>query len=304
MRRQGRSRGSRAGARRRAPWGSATRAGLLAGVLLAPLAVLLALDPVAQSAAYHDFADRRAWLGVPNFADVASSLPFLVIGLLGVAGSARWTAGEARRSWRILFVAVALVGPGSAYYHLDPGNDTLVWDRLPMGIAFMALFVALLTERVDPRGQRFVLAPALALGAGAALHAYLSEDLRLWIWVQLAALLAVPALLILHPARYTRGGALLFGLGCYTAAKIVEFADLRIFEATAGLLSGHTLKHLIAALAPLAVHRMLLRRRPLARAGEGSPATAVRAIPDDAPSRPRRRPRGGRQAPGAGRAKG
>lgn len=274
---RGRSGGTRAGARRRraSRRSAATKAGLLAFVLLAPLAALLTLDPIAQSAAYHDFADRRTWFGVPNFADVASSLPFLVLGLWGAAGSARWVAGEARRSWRILFVAVALVGPGSAYYHLDPGNDTLLWDRLPMGIAFMALFTALLAERVDPRCQRFALAPALALGAGAALYGYLSDDLRLWIWVQFAALLAIPALAILYPARYTRGGALLFGLGCYAAAKLVEFADLRIFEATAGALSGHTLKHLIAALAPLAVHLMLIRRRPLAPAdaapGSGFP---------------------------------
>ena len=208
---------------------------------------------------------------------MASSLPFLVIGLWGATRSTRWVAGEARRSWRVLFVAVALVGPGSAYYHLDPGNDTLLWDRLPMGIAFMALFVALLTERAGPRVQRFALAPALALGAGAALHAYLSDDLRLWIWVQFAALLAVPALLILYPARHTRGGALLFGLGCYAAAKVVEFADLRVFEATAGALSGHTLKHLLAALAPLAVHLMLLRRQPLARANTASDPREARA---------------------------
>ena len=263
MERPGHPRVSPAGARHRPSWRSATRPWALALVLLAPLAVLLSLDPVAQSAAYHDFADRRLLLGIPNFADVASSLPYLAIGLWGAAGSARWVAGEARRSWRILFVAVALVAPGSAYYHLDPGNDTLLWDRLPMGVAFMGLFVALLAERVDPRCQRFGLAPALLLGAGAALYGYLGDDLRLWIWVQLAAMLAIPVLLALYPARYTGGGVLLFGLGCYAAAKLVEFADLRIFEATGGMLSGHTLKHLIAALAPLAVHLMLLHRRPV-----------------------------------------
>ena len=237
---------------------------MLALVLLAPLVALLSLDPIAQDPAYHDFADRRTFFGIPNFADVASSGVYLVVGVWGLAGSARWVGEEARPSWRVLFAAMVLVSFGSAWYHLSPDNDTLVWDRLALGIAFMGLFVALLAENVAPRIQRFGLLPALALGAGSVVYWHSSGDLRPYVWVQLAPLLAIPVLLFLFPPRYTCRAYLLFGLGCYAAAKLAETGDAAIFDTTAGTVSGHTLKHLIAALAPLAVHLMLLRRRPLA----------------------------------------
>lgn len=49
------------------------------GVLLA--LALIVHGPIPQWAAYHAFADRRALFGLPNAADVLSSLPFGMIGL-------------------------------------------------------------------------------------------------------------------------------------------------------------------------------------------------------------------------------
>jgi hypothetical protein len=49
------------------------------------VAVADALAPrVPQPAWYHDFADRRAWLGIANFGDVASNAAFLVAGIWGL----------------------------------------------------------------------------------------------------------------------------------------------------------------------------------------------------------------------------
>jgi hypothetical protein len=50
----------------------------------------------------------------------------------------------------------------------------------------------------------------------------------------------------------------------YLAAKVTESLDEQIWDLTAGLVSGHTLKHLFAALAGVVVCMTLLRRRPLA----------------------------------------
>lgn len=240
---------------------SAWRRGALAFALLAPLAVLLSLDPIPQSLAYHDFADRRTILGVPNFADVVSSLVFLAVGLWGLAGAARWEGEEARLSWRAFFAAMVLLGFGSVWYHLSPDNDTLVWDRLAIGLACSALLVAILAENVAPCIQRWGLAPALLLGAGSVVYWHGSDDLRFYVWVQLAPLLAVPAAIALFPPRYSHRAWLLAGLACYGAAKLAELADAEVFEATGHVLGGHTAKHLLAALAPVCVHLMLLRRR-------------------------------------------
>ena len=242
---------------------SGSRRGALALALIAPLVVLLSLDPIPQSSAYHDFADRRAFFGIPNFADVASNLAFLAVGLWGLACAPRWEAGEARFSWRILFAATALLCFGSAAYHLYPGNETLVSDRLAIGAICAALLVALLAENVAPCIQRFGLAPALLLGAASVLYWYWNDDLRLYVWMQLAPFVTVFVLLVLFPARHSHRGWLIFGLACYGAAKLAEIADDAVFASSAGILGGHTLKHLLAGAGIAGINLMLLRRRPV-----------------------------------------
>ena len=240
-----------------------SRRGVLALALTAPLAVLLLLEAIPQSSAYHDFADRRVLFGIPRFADVISNIVFLAVGLWGLACAPRWEAGEARLPWRILFAATALLCFGSAAYHLSPSNETLIWDRLAISAVCAALLVALLAENVAPCIQRFGLVPALLLGALSVLYWYWSDDLRLYIWIQLAPFLAIPFLLGLFPARHSHRVWLLFGLACYGAAKLAEVADDAVFVASAGIIGGHTLKHLLAALGIVAINLMLLRRRSL-----------------------------------------
>jgi len=56
---------------------------VLAIVLVAIVAIFL-LQPIPQSEAYHNFADKRALFGIPNFLNVVSNLLFLVVGALGI----------------------------------------------------------------------------------------------------------------------------------------------------------------------------------------------------------------------------
>jgi hypothetical protein len=238
---------------------------------LAAGAATLALPRIAQDPAYHAFADARGWAGVPNAANVLSSLLLsaaALIGLLAVAGErARFADPRERAIWRVLFASVALVGPGSAWYHLDPSNATLVWDRLPMAAGFAALLAAIVAERVGPALGARLLAPLVAAGALSVLYWHVTEargagDLRPYAFVQLYPLLAIPLLWALFPARYTRGGDWLAALALYGASKAAEGADAAVFRA-GGLVSGHTLKHALAAMGVAALASMLLRREPL-----------------------------------------
>ncbi len=43
------------------------------------------------------------------------------------------------------------MGVGSGYYHLSPSNATLVWDRIPMSIAIMALLSIVIGEYMSIR---------------------------------------------------------------------------------------------------------------------------------------------------------
>ena len=234
-------------------------AGLLV-LVFAPLACLfLFAGPIPQDQSFHALADRRTFLGVPNFADVASNLPFLLVGVAGVLWCFRIGAG-ARNSWMVFFLGVALVFFGSGYYHLAPRDDSLVWDRLPMTVAFMGLLAALLSEHLFERIELPLLAAALAVGIASVLLWRHTGDLRVYIWVQAVGLLVIPYLLAAYPGRHTHRRYLLYGLGLYALAKAAELSDHQIFAATSGMISGHTLKHLLAAAAPFCVYLMLRRR--------------------------------------------
>ena len=114
--------------------GRAAEVLVLAAAPLALLGALLAKAPIAQLPDYHDFADQRALLGIPHFWNLVSNLPFVLVGALGLA-LLRGRPPGASAAWAVMFGATLLVGLGSAYYHLVPGDATLVWDRLPIGVA-------------------------------------------------------------------------------------------------------------------------------------------------------------------------
>lgn len=240
------------------------RVGVLVLVLLVLLAAILAFVPAAQDPGYHHFADQRRLLGVPNLLDVASNLAFLIVGACGIALCLGERRPRAFASWATLFTGVALVSLGSAYYHWAPSDATLVWDRLPMTLGFMALFVALLAEHVGERRERMLLAPALIAGVASVVWWRWAGDLRFYLWVQAAPLLCIPLVLLLFPARYTHRRFLAYALVLYMVAKVAEHADRDIFELTRHVVSGHTLKHLLAAGAIVCVLQMLRRRSPVA----------------------------------------
>ncbi len=227
------------------------------------LAVLLVVTAVAagvvfaqprlpQDPAYHLFVDTRLVFGIPNAWNVLSNLPFLIIGLLGIAA---WTrAAERKAGWLCFFVGIALTAFGSAWYHLAPSNETLLWDRLPMTLGFMALFAGVIGERISEHAYRLLLWPLIGVGVASVLYWYASErdgagDLRLYVLVQFFPLLTIPLIMALYEPRYTHGRYILFALAAYAAAKACEVLDRQIGDLTAGILCGHALKHLVAAFA-------------------------------------------------------
>lgn len=243
---------------------------LVAAALIA--AVVLALAPrIPQPAEYMRFADERSFLGVPNAQNVLSNLGFLIVGLWGMAGVAarRGTFAEPleRLPYLIFFLGVALTCFGSAYFHWSPSHATLVWDRLPMTVAFTALFAALLGERTSVRLGLICLPLFMLAGLGSVLYWFASEnaghgDLRPYIFVQFFPLLGIPLLFVLLRPRYTRSADIFLVIAFYVVAKLCEGFDRAIFAASAGLVGGHALKHLFAAAGVWFVLRMLEKREP------------------------------------------
>ena len=239
------------------------RHGVLLMFIFGSFIWVLTLAPIPQDQSYHAFSDTRVLLGIPNFLNVFSSVFFLVIGLLGIQLCAHRDLGSAKKAWLIFFVGVALVGLGSAYYHWSPDNTTLVLDRLPMTIGFMALLVALLSEYVDPRlSNIFLLLTSLLLGAATVLYWHWTDDLRFYVWIQFMPLVVLLLLVSLFKSAYAQQRMILLLLLCYLLAKITELYDTEIFRATNDLVSGHTLKHCLASVSCYVVLLMLRKREP------------------------------------------
>jgi len=227
---------------------------------LCPLLILLFMAPIPQDPAYHAFADQRTLLGVPNFSDVASSVPLSLVGAMGL-----WTC-LARRlrgmsaGWLVFFAGITLVGAGSTYYHWAPDNDTLVWDRLPITLAYTGFFVALVSEWISPRLAAILFLPAVLAGLGSVIYWHYYDDLRLYAWIQLLPLATLPLVIISFRPHYSHRGYLLAALALFVLARISEVYDREIFALTGHFLSGHTLKHVHAALAVCALLIMLNAR--------------------------------------------
>ena len=243
-------------------------------VMAIALAAWLA-PPFAQPDDYHRFADQRPILGVPNFSDVVSNLAFLVVGAMGLYfvlrgtrtdGSPAFRDPSERLAWGVAFGAVALTFCGSAYYHWAPDNARLIWDRLPIAVGFASMVAAIVSERISTKAGLRLLLPLVLLGAASVWYwrwsaARGAEDLNPYGAVQFGSALIIVVVIVLFPARYTRSGDFLGALFLYALAKIAESFDHAIFAATGGIISGHTLKHLLAASAVFWLLRMLKLRR-------------------------------------------
>jgi hypothetical protein len=210
-----------------------------------------------QDQDYHRFADGRTLLGIQNAADVLSSLPFILVGAMGLAWL--WRSRSQLHSYWLMFGAVALTGLGSVYYHLAPDDARMVWDRLPIAIAFMALLSAVISERVSTRAGTVLLLPLAIIGASSVFYWAAFDDLLPYALVQFGAIAAIVALCLRFPSRYTRGSDIFVAVAIYALAKASEMLDARVY-ALGGIVSGHTLKHLIAALAVWWLVRMLQLR--------------------------------------------
>jgi hypothetical protein len=249
------------------------RGWVLVGSLVACTVAAVVVPPMAQPLSYHAFADCRSFWSIPNFFNVVSNLPFLIGGGLGLAilfrAGGNFIQQREALPYMIFFLGALLTSFGSAYYHLAPDNPRLVWDRLPMTLGFAGLVSAALAERANVEGGLRALWPLLIIGALTVLVWYAGERIGRGNVIPYGlfqgwSILAIVLLIVAFPARrYSHGSLLAWAAGWYGLAKVFESFDLGVFRLTAGLLSGHTIKHLLAAGAVFAIARQLRLRRAL-----------------------------------------
>jgi len=241
----------------------------LISITLLLVIVVLASDPVPQDPGYHDFADQRTVLGMPNAYNVLSNELFVFIGAWGAAFTLQFLRSGSNTvlmiQYFLFFAGVFLTGLGSSYYHYAPSNQTMLWDRLPMSIAFMALLSSVITECVDRKTGAFLLAPLVVLGIFSVLYWVWTEnrglgDLRPYILVQFLPVVLIPIILLLYQPAKQYAAPVWALTTLYVVAKVFEIFDQQLYVIT-GIVSGHTVKHILAAAGTGVVLIMLYARR-------------------------------------------
>lgn len=228
---------------------------LLIFLALTSIIFLILHGPIPQSSSYHSFADHNTFYGINNFYNVVSNFPFFIVGAIGVFFILKndFLYKSARLCF---FIGIFLTGIGSAYYHYDPSASTLVWDRLPMTITFMSFFSFILFRSFSFRNHDNILIVLLLTGIASVIYWYVGElegngDLRLYALVQFYPVVAIIIILLWNGNDRQMFGVIFW----YVAAKVFEATDQELFSLTE-VISGHTIKHLMAACA--AVHLLAL----------------------------------------------
>lgn len=229
--------------------------------------VLMIVTPaIPQSQDYHNFADQRTFFGIPNALNVISNFPFLIIGLIGLVfchhgNYFKLSLQGELWGWTCFYVGVAAVGIGSSYYHLKPDDASLVWDRLPMTVAFTSIIAIFIIERIDERKGMISIIPLVLAGVISIVYWRFFDDLRPYALIQFVPCIAIPLMAILLPPMYTHSTYWLWAAGFYLLAKVLEATDDVVYKWTHHIVSGHTLKHLFAAMVPVFLTFMLAKRR-------------------------------------------
>ncbi|MEX0976395.1 MAG: hypothetical protein WDZ50_04790 [Woeseia sp.] len=241
-------------------------------VLFVVLFVAFLKEPIPQDPAYHEFADVRYFFGVPNFWNVMSNLPFVIVGTAGLAllnmPNRLSLLPELQGIYGLLFAGWVVTGFGSAWYHLQPNNSSLVWDRLGITVAIAALFSVVVGEHMSPRCARRLILPLVLVGVASVSYWAFTEsrgagDLRPYALFQFLPMVLIPLILLRYPSSFDRYHFFWWAIALYAVAKLFEHGDSAVYH-LGELIGGHALKHSVAAIAMLVIllgmHRRTLHR--------------------------------------------
>jgi hypothetical protein len=144
-----------------------------------------------------------------------------------------------------------------------------------MTLGFSGLVAAALNERMDENLGRRALWPLLALGIFTVMFWYATERagagnvIPYGVFQGWSVLVIVLLIVLFPPTRYTHGRYLAWAAIWYGLAKVFETFDLQVYRLLGGILSGHSIKHVLAALGVFAIVWQLRLRRPVERASIG-----------------------------------
>lgn len=225
------------------------------------------LKPIPQQVAYHNFADQRSFFGIKNASNVLSNIPFALVGVWGLIllfsrGRVHFVDNRERILWIGFSLGLILTAVGSSYYHLLPDNSRIVWDRLSITIVFMSFTAALIAERISICLGLMLWPILLGVGFYSVIYWLRTLDLTLYLGLQ-AFTLFVTLVMLITPSPYNRRMDLIYVIAFFVLAILFEQLDHNIYILSRGIVGGHMLKHISAAIGGAFLIRMIVKRRIL-----------------------------------------
>ncbi len=224
---------------------------------------------IEQPQWYHEFADDRTFFGIPNTADVLSNLALLIPGVIGLAlvKEMHQKGGGYSDPFELviiasLFAGITLTFIGSMWYHLEPNDATMIWDRMPMTIVFASICSLVIADRMSVELAKKIHVPLMITGIISVLLWHWTGDLRPFFFFKHEPIIIIVTLLIFGKATYDRETDYFIALGLFLLATVLELADSTIYGITT-IISGHTLKHILAGIACWVLLRMIQTRTAL-----------------------------------------
>ena len=229
---------------------------LLTGCLI--LLALATLGPtIAQPEHYHAFADRRSLLGVPNMMDVLSNLAFACFGVFGawrIWLSPQGALSPAQKGLAgLFFFGLVATAVCSSWYHLQPQDNGLAIDRYGMTLAFAGLLGLAGATQVSDRAGQWLALTVLVCGAWSIWSWSTTLNVLPWAVLQFGGIALMLGLGFLQPRADTLPVSWIAVILLYATAKVLELFDMPVYQLTSELISGHTLKHIVASCAALPV---------------------------------------------------
>jgi len=131
----------------------------------------------------------------------------------------------------------------------------------------MAFFTIIISEFISEKAGKQLFFPLLLFGLFSVGYWYVTElkgedDLRLYVLVQFLPMLLIPLILLLFSPRFSHIALIWAALVAYLMSKIAEMTDEILYLSLAGV-SGHSLKHLFAALSAYLFFLALQKRAPI-----------------------------------------
>ncbi|MBC7004457.1 hypothetical protein BIZ37_17995 [Photobacterium sp. BZF1] len=230
---------------------------LLIAIALILGALALYFSPIKQSRNFYDYADQSMLIGIPHFWDVISNAGFLIVGVMGLVENKRHPLAlipSMSFAYQLFFIGLIGASLGSSIYHWAPGAFTLMIDRIPITVCFISLYCIILAEYLSPKLGKAMLLPTLAYGVVSVVYWYMTDvitgrgDMAPYVLVQLLPIIHIPLIVWLYPNKQNPTKYYLYALGLYVVCKWAESNDEELYALTS-LLSGHTIKHILAAIA-------------------------------------------------------